>query len=224
MGTSTILKVSEERWQLAQREEQKYWSEQGWDGNDANEWWQEQFEDYKFLAKYMPESLLEVGCGPFAQNTRRIISIYPINDLGFEDPLLADYIKRECAVMKIVDEAHFCCKPIEEMQMLRRFDVIVCINVLDHVRDVELCFERMHAHLNHGGILIIGNALSNDEDQRNCPESWTDSKHPMKMDLESLAPFLFKDYQSVFLKILPRNHGRNPKAHYATLLWAGKKL
>jgi len=89
---------------------------------------------------------------------------------------------------------------------------------------VKKCFDVMYAHLRHGGMLIVGNDLTSDKDLLNCPAMRDDPMHPIKMDFESLTAFIFGDYRTIFLRVLEREQGRNPKAHYATLLWAGQKI
>lgn len=219
-----ILKVSEERWQQAQKDELHYWSTQGPEGDDWNAWWQEQFEYYYFLKGHDAGPLIELGCGPFGGNAKRIVDLYDQfrYDVTLLDPLMSDFIKDGKSVNEFGD--HHICSSIEDMSVVRGFEVVVCINVLDHVRDVAQCFQKMNEILYDGGMLILGQDLSNEIDYKNCPESWEDTKHPIKMDFESLAPFIFPYYQTKFLKILPRAQGRNPKAHYATLCWAGTKL
>lgn len=224
MSKAVILETTEEKWRDAQRDELHFWMTQAPDGEDWNHWWEIMFEAYWFIPT-TAHSMLEVGCGPYAENTRRILANRPdITECWFNDPLLLRYIEKGCSVAKLARHGRLSYDPIEDMTIYRRFDLIVCINVLDHVKNVAKCFEKMLARLNPGGMLVFGNNLSNEQDLQQCPESWADTKHPIKMDFESLAPFLFLPYQTRFLRILPREQGRNPKAHYATLLWAGVKL
>jgi SAM-dependent methyltransferase len=226
----SILSVTDEQWAHAQRDELKYWSEQGPDGDDWNAWWQEQFEDYYFVSTRAPRSMLEVGCGPFAGNTVRIITHRPAitNFIALNDPLMREYLDQEKGVSRI--DAIFNSQPLEEMLFRGgysgdplTFDLIICVNVLDHVRDVEACFKNMYRHLAKHGMLIIGQDLTSEFDMANCKEMREDTMHPIKISLEAIAPFIFPHYNTEFLKILPRDKGRNPKAHYATLCWAGRK-
>jgi len=219
----STLEITDAQWRTAQKGEHHYWSGQGKDGDDWNKWWELHFDRYYFIPD-TAKSLLEVGCGPYAQNARRIMALHPqITELGLEDSLLLQYIAEERAVAKVKAEVRSSL-PLEEMNMDRQFDVIVCINVLDHVRSVKKCFDVMYAHLRHGGMLIVGNDLTSDKDLLNCPAMRDDPMHPIKMDFESLTAFIFGDYRTIFLRVLEREQGRNPKAHYATLLWAGQKI
>lgn len=72
--------------------------------------------------------------------------------------------------------------------------------------------------LNEDGLLILGQDLSNKEDQIHCPESYADIGHPIKIDHMLIEQTLKGKYHQIFEKILPRDDGRNPKAHYGTYL------
>jgi hypothetical protein len=219
----SILSVTGEQWQQAQKDELHYWSTQGPDGDDWNAWWAEQFNNYEFLRRHHPNDYIEVGCGPYAGNTKRILKVCPsIKTVVLQDPLMPEFQAQGKASTKM--PGMWSGGKLETFKWAFRFDTMVCINVLDHVHDVAACFRTMDDHLYSGGMLIIGQDLTSEFDMANCPEMRNDQMHPIKMDLESLAPFIFPHYQTKFLKILPRQMGRNPKAHYATLLWAGTKI
>jgi len=76
--------------------------------------------------------------------------------------------------------------------------------------------------LKTGGVLIIGQDMSNAEDLQLCPESWTDVGHPIKMDDEYLDAQT-QGLSILFKNILPREKGRNPRCHYGTYLFIGQK-
>jgi hypothetical protein len=80
----------------------------------------------------------------------------------------------------------------------------------------------MHRVLRIDGILIIGQDMSNAEDLKLCPESWTDIGHPIKLDMEFLDSQT-QGFSPLYRKILPRQQGRNPKCHYGTYLYIGQK-
>jgi ubiquinone/menaquinone biosynthesis C-methylase UbiE len=104
--------------------------------------------------------------------------------------------------------------PYRDNQM----DLIICINVLDHVNDYDRCMQEIYRVLNTDGLLILGQDLSNQEDQELCPESYTDIGHPIKLDHVIIEKSLEGKYSHLFKKILSREEGRNPGAHYGTFL------
>jgi len=104
--------------------------------------------------------------------------------------------------------------PYKDGQM----DLIVCINVLDHVNNYESCMSEMSRVLKSGGILILGQDLTNAEDLMNCPETVSDIGHPIKVDHALLDDTLSRSFEALSRNILSREEGRNPKAHYGTYL------
>ena len=97
-------------------------------------------------------------------------------------------------------------------------DLVICINVLDHVNNYEQCMKEIFRVLSEDGLLILGQDLSNQEDLDHCPESYADVGHPITIDHIVLEQTFAGNYHKYFEKILPRVEGRNPKAHYATYL------
>jgi hypothetical protein len=101
-------------------------------------------------------------------------------------------------------------------------DGVICINVLDHPRDADLCLGEIWRVLKPGGYILLGQDLSNEEDFARYPESWSDVGHPIKLDEGALSPHL-AGYEPVLNRRLPREAGRKPEAHHATLLFIGRK-
>jgi SAM-dependent methyltransferase len=99
------------------------------------------------------------------------------------------------------------------------FDVVVMNNVLDHVQDADRCLERATGLLRPGGIFVFGQDLSDDEDVRNHPE---DIGHPIRLAREDVDRHL-TDLETLLRKDLTREQGREPRLHYGTLSYAGRK-
>ena len=217
-----IETVSADRWQQAQQRELAEWVRAPVDSSDWNEWWTGHFDNYSFLKNLKIRSILEVGCGPWAKNMLTVLGVIGQDDkkIFLLDPLLDQYAALGKSVTKI--DAVKIVVPLEELAIGEPVDLIICINVLDHVQSVEKCFARMREHLNPGGILILGQDLTNEEDFVKCPEVSTDIMHPIKLDLEACERCL-SCYEPIYKKVLGRQEGRNPRAHYATLLFAGNR-
>jgi SAM-dependent methyltransferase len=200
---------------------------------------------YSFLAPTKSRSVLEVGCGPHT-NVRFIIPILKPAVVYLEDPLIDAYLfpprksrfasrdprkwrtATRTALQELVESRSFRVElssaPLESLPYRTSLvDAIVCINVLDHVRDADQCMREVLRVLRPGGVLVLGQDLSNDEDLARCPESWADVGHPIKLDEATLSPYLDR-FQPLFSGLLSREAGRNPNAHYATLLFAGTKV
>jgi len=103
-------------------------------------------------------------------------------------------------------------------------DLVICINVLDHVNDCDACIEQMDRVLRVGGYLVLGQDLTNGENLQNCPECKTDIGHPIKIDHPYIVAALDRKYKAAFERLLERHEGRSPSAHYATYVGIVQKL
>jgi SAM-dependent methyltransferase len=216
-----ITKVSPERWKQAQEFELEASQTIARRGDDYNHWWMKQFDNYELLKDKYFENVLEVGCGPNT-NARLILPLIGYKNLWLDDPLMNEYLRIENSIVRSIGKS-FYNEPIERLSMGNEFtNLLICINVLDHVQDAELCFMQMKRVLKPDGILILGQDLSDEEDYKQCPDSWEDIGHPIKLDHQFLYGQLDK-FTPLFDKILPREQGRNPRCHYGTLLYMGNK-
>lgn len=220
-----IINVDINKWKQAQHEEFLVWHNLFTD-DDWNNWWAKQFENYEFLKDFKINTIAEVGCGPFAKNIQIIINklnTKPISGM-LNDPLLEKYIQDNKPVSKIINKKvtlNSC--PLEEIPLNEKYDCIICINVLNHVYDVNKCMDNMYNILNPNGILILGEDLTNDEDLILAPEILTDKLHFIRFTEEVILNKINK-YDKIIYKTLPREEGRNPRAHYKTILFCGRKI
>jgi SAM-dependent methyltransferase len=241
---SRITNVSHERWQQAQSWELALWEraeqKEGWrrpiwhlagpvlrrigfgsPGDDWNKWWSQQFDGYEFVPTKLG-SLVELGCGPYT-NARMVAHGREVDRVVCSDPLIEHYVRyrgtwlnRGYREGKIEIDA----SALENTQLSpSSFDVVVLINVLDHVRDALLCLERAAALVAPGGFFLLGQDLSNQEDVAIHPE---DVGHPIRLGAEELRPHL-RRFEPVLDRLLPRENGRNPDAHCGTLIFAGRR-
>lgn len=227
---SNVTVVPVEVWNEAQKAELDCWKAEPQDSEDWNTWWSTKFSNYDFLRQEEKfESIYEVGCGPYAKNIQLVCKQlgYTPNRLLLSDPLLDDYIRLNKSVGKFVGykNVKLLSKPMEQLKFseigIEPVDILICNNVLDHVQSVDACFEHMLSSLKVGGILILGQDLTSDEDVSNHPDL-VDPCHPIKLDEEGIRRYL-SDYTPIFDRVLPREEGRNAEHHYATILFAGRK-
>ncbi len=193
-------------------------------GDDWNYWWLKEFGNYKVLPRYF-ERALEVGCGPYT-NIRLISKKCKIKEIICADPLikvytsfnltwLATQVKKN--KIKISDDK---CEDIKSKN--NYYDLVVCINVLDHVQNAEQCLKEIIRVTKRGGFIVFGQDLSDDEDLSNRIVR-DDIGHPIKIHHTTLEIILNDVYESHLKKILPRNKGRGPFAHYGTYIFIGQK-
>ena len=103
------------------------------------------------------------------------------------------------------------------------FDLAIMINVLDHVQDARKCMENLTRIVKPGGWLVLGQDLTNEEDLGALSEDKGLVGHPIKMPYEWFSPYLDIRFKSFLHKVLTREQGREPRHHYGTLIYAGRK-
>ena len=242
-------KVSVERWHAAQEWEEQHWigaqrarAKYGknyiwrvlrllklvptYRGDDWNSWWSKQFNDYAFLPD-SAKNALEVGCGPYT-NIRLILERCRVEHLVLSDPLIRTYVKFKLTFVSAMYRNVGCVlddHPLEELPFADNyFDLTVMINVLDHVQDARLSMENLIRCTRPGGMVIIGQDLSNDEDINALRKDLGAVGHPIKLDEEWFRPWLDQGFTPVIRKVLSREQGREPAMHYGTLVFAGRKV
>lgn len=218
-----VTSVPYSRWQAAQEYERQANSRMVLSGLRWNQWWFNVFGGYEILRGCNFPNVLEVGCGRDT-NVRLILPLIKFERLYLEDPLIADYLptlkQRINYPMQFVD---FASASLENLPWyFTGFDLLICINVLDHVQDAIQCFAEMRRVLKPGGVLILGQDLSNAEDYKLCPDSWDDVGHPIKLDEETINAQL-PSFTPLYKKVLPREQGRNPRCHYGTMALIARK-
>ncbi len=193
-------------------------------GDDWNYWWLDAFAGYRALP-WSIGSALEVGCGPYS-NLRLIGRVLPVGDVTCADPLMDEYLgyrftwvatqarRRRIRALTCPAES----LPLDDAS----FDLVVCINVLDHVQDMPRCLAEMHRVLRPGGHIVLGQELTDETDSR-LDVVREDVGHPIKVEHETLDGQMSGRYEPVFKRQLPRERGRNPRAHSGTYLFIGRK-
>jgi SAM-dependent methyltransferase len=239
--TSPTTRVSTERWLEAQEYELDVWKRQNvwprrWtaallnalgirkvkSGDDWNEWWFERFDAYRAIPDKL-ENAIELGCGPYT-NMRLIRQNRDIDHVVCSDPLARHYIHfrrrwlaAEYRKGTILVDDH----PIEECPFADGyFDLVVLINVLDHVKDGLAGLNTAVRITKPAGYLVIGQDLTSEEDAANNRE---DIGHPIRLHQEDIDQRIRRGFESVLYQVLPREKGRNPQFHYGTYLFIGRK-
>jgi SAM-dependent methyltransferase len=244
-ASASVRNVSTERWREAQQWELAVWEKgqrkRGWKrlvwplfapvlravnwrrawGDDWNHWWKDRFDGYRFLPSNLGDCI-ELGCGPYT-NTRLILDGREATRVVCSDPLVRSYIKfrgRWLAEAYAAGRVEIDDHPIEELPFPpESFDLVVMINVLDHVRDADACMRTAVELVRPGGYFVIGQDLSDEVDVAHHPY---DVGHPIRLRREDLELYL-RPFATVLRKDLSREEGRDPRLHYSTLVYAGRK-
>jgi SAM-dependent methyltransferase len=239
--------VSHERWKTAQDWEKSHWLRnhkalgkfgknyiwrllamfgrvEKYRGDDRNRWWQSMFDNYRFLPANV-NNALEAGCGPYT-NMRLIQRVCQPAHLYLSDPLIRTYAKFNMTFLREMYQNVACClddHPLEDLPFADDyFDLTVMINVLDHVRDPHACMANLIRVTRPGGIMLVGQDLTNAEDLARQPEG-VKIGHPITMEEEWFKPYFNTQFQPLLMKTVPREVGWAPEWHYGTLIFAGRK-
>lgn len=127
-------------------------------------------------------------------NVRLILENTKIEHLFLNDPLIKTYVKFKQTFIRAMYDGKFCIfddHPIEELPFKKNyFDLTIMINVLDHVKNANLCMLNAIKITRKGGYLIIGQDLTNEFDIKNYEDLLKDIGHPIRLDQKWLDGFL----------------------------------
>jgi SAM-dependent methyltransferase len=190
-------------------------------GDDWNLWWASQFDDYAFLPRHLGE-FIELGCGPYT-NTRLIVRGRETSRIVCSDPLAAEYVHFHGRWLAEAHKRGFVeidDHPIEEIPFPdESFDVVVMINVLEHVRDADACMEKAAALTKPGGWLIVSSrVVAPDAAAKLDYDVW----HPIRITVEEIERHL-GSFAPTLRRVLPPSAAPVPDERFATFLFAGEK-
>ena len=145
------------KWRLAQFLEIRWWRNylKEKDVEDYLQWKQTYWKN--FLDKIHLESItensiiLDAGCGPAG-----IFTILDKYDVTAVDPLLSEYRNK----LNVFDEARFPKVnfqqiAMEDLDFVNQFDLIFCLNAINHVNDLEKSLSNLKIALKREGRLVI---------------------------------------------------------------------
>ncbi len=194
------------RWQIAQFFEMRWWRRylSGKEKDAYLDWkknyWQALL-DRLGLSIPIGATVLDAGCGPAG-----IFTVLPANKVDALDPLLDQYEQHLPHFRKSdYPYVHFICTPLEQFKSEQPYEFVFCLNAINHVADLSLCLDRLHACTRPGGTLLLSIDTHN--------YGWLkrifrlvpgDILHPHQYDLpEYQAMLLSRDFsieQTVLLK------------------------
>ena len=193
-------------------------------GDDWNYWWAEQFDGYRFLPEKLGE-FIELGCGPYT-NTRIIFQERTASRVVCSDPLAETYIQlkdRWLAHAHREGLVEIDSHPIEELPFepgyLRRrgdeqrFGPRARRGPVP-ARRPPACCDPAAYFIHRPGPQQRETTCVNHPHDIGHPTGWGDGGRRPAPGRAS-TPFLRKE--------LSRDEGRDPRLHYATLIYAGTK-
>jgi 2-polyprenyl-3-methyl-5-hydroxy-6-metoxy-1,4-benzoquinol methylase len=146
------------RWNAAQFAERKWWQNYLKDKNVdeylawKKKYWQGLLDLCLKHFKIKPEdTVLDAGCGPAG-----MFMLFPFHQTVAFDPLLNTYESDLPHFKKsMYPMVRFLQTGLEEFNLHERFDIIFCMNAINHVHDIQLSYDRLMAHATPGGYVII---------------------------------------------------------------------
>jgi SAM-dependent methyltransferase len=194
-------------------------------GDDDNRWWAKCFDNYQFLPSTV-ENMIEVGCGPYT-NARLVRTACQPRHLVLSDPLMRTYVDFNMTFVHEMSRtagAYLDDHPLEDLPFKDEcFDVVLMMNFLDHVQDADACMRTLFRIAKPGAHIVIGQDLTDEEDFR-THQAGMRTGHPVTLDADWFQSYLGTAFRPVVNRVLPREEGRTPQWHHATLLYAGVKL
>lgn len=149
-------KIYSWRWRLAQFLELRWWRRYlrrlDWDAylEDKRRHWRKVLTQLE-LRLASGERALDAGCGPAGIFT--ILSEQKVDAL---DPLLEEYEKKLPGFQR--DQfpyVHFQQLMLEQLEVKETYDLIFCMNAINHVADLDLALGRLVQALKPNGTLVL---------------------------------------------------------------------
>ncbi|MBP6663955.1 MAG: methyltransferase [Chitinophagales bacterium] len=147
------------KWRLAQNIELKWWQRylQSKDQEAYGAWklqyWADLLRVIGNVVKLPNNSaVLDAGCGPAG-----IYRALPHCRVTAIDPLLAAYEQNLTLHFNPADYPYvtFRAMPLEQLTDIQQYDVVFCLNVINHVSDIKLCIQKLYDALVPNGYLVL---------------------------------------------------------------------
>lgn len=144
------------RWKTAQYFEAWWWRRylKGKSLPDYLAWKRQYWFDFlqKIEVKVPPSaSILDAGCGPAG-----IFLVFPENQVTAVDPLLAQYRPlfphfTDASLRNV----QFVEQPLEQFVAPQKFDIVFCLNAINHVADLDICLKKLREATRPAGKLVL---------------------------------------------------------------------
>lgn len=180
------------RWKIAQAAEIRWWQNYLKQKPKADylEWkknyWQNLLEETEVPVK-KEDRILDAGCGPAG-----IFMIFNENKVDAVDPLLDQYeSKLDHFHPEDYPNVNFVTSPLETFKLRRPYNTVWCLNAINHVSDLELCFDTLAASVQRGGTLVCSIDAHNHSIFKHIFRLLPgDILHPHQYDLEEYKKML----------------------------------
>jgi 2-polyprenyl-6-hydroxyphenyl methylase/3-demethylubiquinone-9 3-methyltransferase len=181
------------RWRLAQFLEIRWWKRYLSDKNPEEyirwktAYWEQLLKELSpELTIYPGQRVLDAGCGPagvfLALKQNQVVAI---------DPLLEAYGKLPHFRQNDYPYTTFIQSDIEQFESKEPFDIIFCLNAINHVADIQKAYDVLCGLLKPGGVLVISIDAHNYGMLKHLFRALPgDALHPHQYDLHEYDRFL----------------------------------
>lgn len=186
----TILNV---QWKIAQKAERKWWQRylKNKDVDAYRSWklnyWNGLLDGLSDLNINPGTKILDAGCGPAG-----IYMAFSNHDVTAFDPLIEQYEADLPHFKKsFYPNVHFKTAGLEDFDDGKKYDVIFCMNAINHVADIKKSYANLSRLLNPNGRLVVSIDAHNHSFFKYLFRILPgDILHPCQYDLEEYASFL----------------------------------
>lgn len=152
----TGIMANKWRWEVAQFAELKWWENYLKDKKVEDyllwkrNYWQDLWNQCQIpLANHW--HILDAGCGPSG-----MFMIFPDHPCVAFDPLIEEYEKNLPHFTKQqYPRVHFVKAGLEDFQSNQTFDLIFCMNAINHVQDIHQSLKNLCSHASSGAKIVI---------------------------------------------------------------------
>lgn len=191
------------RWKTAQNMEIKWWKRylKGKDPVEYLAWksdyWKKFLESCNIPFEQLTgKKVMDAGCGPAG-----IFTILKQSEVFAFDPLLSSYENLEHFKPNNYPAVRFKEGRLEAIPSEEAFDYIFCLNAINHVQDIALCYDQLFARLKKGGTMIVSIDAHNWKFFKGLFRLIPgDILHPHQFDLKEYRSFLTQRGGSLLLE------------------------
>lgn len=142
-----------------------YWTETRINSAINNQYYVYQYS-LGLLRKYKYNSILDVGSGP-PTKIKQFFTLYCKDIVLVDQPSLRQLVKQ------ILPEAQFIEADLEniDLNLLNKFDLIICADVLEHLLNPDNCVNFIKKHLASNGLAVLSTPERDYLRGRNCNHS-----------------------------------------------------
>ncbi len=187
------------RWNIAQAAEIRWWKSylRNKPIEDYLGWKTNYWRDFLKTIRVSPSPgmrILDAGCGPAG-----IFTILQDQQVTAVDPLLEKY-DEQLDHFRPADYpwTTFITSPLEQYCQQTEFDLIFCLNAINHVKDIYLCLTNLVTSLKAGGTLVMSIDSHNHQIWKHVFRMLPgDILHPHQFDLEEYSQMLIDKHLEV---------------------------